>query len=550
MPIIRALGLLLLGLTVVAAQQPNPGVQKANVRPSDLCSVEGVVVKSTTGEGIKRATVQLTPLDTGLQPYSAPTESNGRFTIRDVLPGRYSIFASGDGYSQEAPQKGKRNNQMSILDLTPGKYVNGIGFRLLPPGAITGTVYDEDGDPVIRAQVRALRVVGSGTHRQVGEAGSAQTNDLGQYRIWGLEPGKYLVAAAYQSLQSNLNQQTDEVYLPTFHPSTPDTSQAGIVEVEPDAENSGNDIDLRQAHAVVIRGRVLVDSQVKSLRGTYVALTPSAAQGSYSLSTYGGPVQNDSGDFEIRGVPPGPYYLSAFWYDGSRQLYGRVPVDVSSANLDGVNFVLGTPLTLTGRFRVEGNNQIDFTRLGLWLLSVDKAMGSGSAQIRADGTFLVQNVYDGTYRVRLAGFPEEYYVKSAREGGSEVLESGLTISHGQPPSPLEITLSADGGRVDGTVAHDQNPVGGAWVVLAPNPPHRDREEMYSVKVTDDFGRFSLLGLPPGDFKLFAWEHVQGTNYTDPDFFEAFESRGTTVHVEERQPQTVQLEVITAEEQLK
>jgi hypothetical protein len=104
--------------------------------------------------------------------------------------------------------------------------------------------------------------------------------------------------------------------------------------------------------------------------------------------------------------------------------------------------------------------------------------------------------------------------------------------------------------VDGTVVHDQNPVGGAWVVLAPNPPYRDREEMYSVKVTDDFGRFSLLGLPPGDFKLFAWEHRQGTNYTDPDFLEAFESRGTTVHIEERQPQTVQLEVITTEEQLK
>jgi len=550
MPIIRALGLILLGLTVVAGQQPNPAGQKANLRPSDLCSVEGVVAKSTTGEGIKRATVQLTPLDAGLQPYSAPTESNGRFMIRDILPGRYAIFASGDGYSQEAPQKGKRNTQLSILDLTPGKYVNGISFRLLPPGAITGTVYDDDGDVVIRAQVRALRVVGSGAHRQVGEAGSAQTDDRGQYRIWGLEPGKYLVDATYQSQQSNPNQQTDEVYLPTFHPSTPDTSQASIVEVEPDTENSGNDIDLRQAHAVVIRGRVLVDSQVKSLKGTYVSLTPSTAQGSYSLSTYGSPVQNDSGDFEIRGVPPGPYNLSAFWYDGRRQLYGRVPVDVSGANLDGVNFVLGSPLTLSGRFRVDGNSQIDFTRLGLWLLAIDKAMGSGSAQIRADGTFLVQNVYDGTYRLRLAGFPEEYYVKSAREGGSEVLESGLTISHGQPPSPLEITLSADGGRVDGTVVHDQNPVGGAWVVLAPNPPYRDREEMYSVKVTDDFGRFSLLGLPPGDFKLFAWEHRQGTNYTDPDFLEAFESRGTTVHIEERQPQTVQLEVITTEEQLK
>jgi hypothetical protein len=74
--------------------------------------------------------------------------------------------------------------------------------------------------------------------------------------------------------------------------------------------------------------------------------------------------------------------------------------------------------------------------------------------------------------------------------------------------------------------------------------------MYSMKITDGFGRFSMLGLPPGDFKLFAWESVQGTNYNDPDFFQAFEGRGSRVHIEERQTQPVQLEVITAEEQLR
>jgi hypothetical protein len=103
--------------------------------------------------------------------------------------------------------------------------------------------------------------------------------------------------------------------------------------------------------------------------------------------------------------------------------------------------------------------------------------------------------------------------------------------------------------VDGSVLQGQNPVPGAWVVLAPDLPHRDREEMYSIKATDSFGRFSLSGLPPGDFKLFALEPVQGTNYTDPDFFGEFEGRGTPVHITEGQQQTVQLEVITAEEQL-
>jgi hypothetical protein len=551
MSIILALCLLQVGGIVVGGQEPNPAAPKSSEKPSDLCSVEGVVVKSTTGEGIKTVMVQLIPLGGGQQPYSTFTENNGYFIIRDIAPGRYAINATGDGYRQQASGKGKGNTQVRILDLTPGKNVSGIAFRLLPPGVITGTVYDEDGAPVTSAQVRALRVAGSGTHRQIGGVSSQRTNDLGEYRIWGLEAGQYLVAATYQRPQTNPGQQVDEVYLPTFHPSTADTSQATVVEVQPGAEVSGIDVDLRQAHAVMVRGRVMADAPLKSLRGLYVSLAPRvAAEGGYSLSNYSSSVQSDSGDFEIRGVPPGSYDLSAMWNDGKRQLFGRVQVEVGSGNLDGVTFVLGSPITLAGRFRVEGSDQFDFTRLNLWLQPIDSPMGAAGSQAKADGTFVVENVYDGNYRLRISGFPEQYYVKSAREGGSDVLESGLTISRSQPPARLEIVLSLDGGRVDGSVLQEQRPVSGALVVLAPDPPHREREEMYSMKGTDALGHFSLLGLPPGDFKLFAWEPVQGMNYTDPDFFKAFEDRGTPVHIGERQQQTVQLEVITSEEQVR
>jgi len=550
MSIVRALCLLLAGAMVVAAQEPNSAPQKSDEKPPDVCSVEGAVVKSTTGEGIKRITVQLSPIARGLQSYSALTENNGRFVIRDIAPGRYAIFASGNGYSEEAHQKGKGNTQMIILDLTPGKNVSGLALHLLPPGVITGTVYDEDGDPVIGAQVNVFRVAGGSAHRRVGGGGSGQTNDLGEYRIWGLEPGKYLVAAMYQPPQSNPGQRIDEVFLPTFHPSTPDTSQATVVEVQAGVEGSGIDVDLRQAHAVMVRGRVTVDGAAKSLRAIYVSLTPRAAEGGYSFSRYGSPVQNESGDFEIRGVPPGSYDLSAMWNDGKRQLYGRLPVEVANSNLEGVTFVLGSPFTLAGRFRVEGNDQFDFTRLGLFLQPLDSIMGGANARVKADGTFVMENVYDGSYRLHVAGFPEEYYFKSAREGGSDVLESGLTLSRTQPPAYLEIVLSADGGHVNGSVLQAQHPVSGAVVVLVPDPPHREREEMYSLNTTDALGRFSLLGLPPGDFKLFAWELVQGTNYTDPDFFKAFEDRGTPVHVGLGQQQNVQLEVITADDQLR
>ncbi len=549
--IVRVLLLLLVCAGAVAGQGSNPA-QKSNLKPSDLCTVDGVVVKSTTGEGIKRVTVQLIPLGGGQQPYSAFTENNGRFVVRDIAPGRYAIYASGNGYVEQAAENGKPGSQTRILKLSPGENTSGLAFRLVPPGVITGTVYDEDGEPVMSAQVRAMRVTGSGAHRAAGESGSEQTNDLGEYRIWGLQRGKYLVAATYRAPESGQPQPTDQVYLSTFHPSTPDASQATVVDVEPGSETSGVDVDLRQAHAVAVRGRVMVDAPMKTLKGIFVSLVPRSADGSYSFSNsanYGSPVQDDAGNFEIRGVPPGPYNVVAFWNDGRRQLGAKVPIEISSANLDDVTVLLSNPATLSGRFRVEGGSQFDFTRLSLILQSTDSTSGSDSARIKSDGTFVIPSVFDGNYRVRVFGFPEEYYVKSAQQGRTEVLLSGLTVSRSMPPSALEITLSADGGRVDGTVVHDQNPVGGAVVVLVPDPSHRDNDQMYSVKTADGLGRFSLLGLPSGDFKLFAWESVPGSNYVDPDFFEAFEARGTRVHIEEKQSQSVQLEAITAEEQL-
>ena len=545
MPVMRFLCLLFVLPTLAAAQGSPSASQRPAAKPSDLSSVAGAVVKSTTGEGIKRAAVQLIPLGGGRQPYSTLTDGNGGFTIHDVAPGRYVINATREGYVQQA--SGKGNAQVSILDLAPGKIIDGITLRLLPPGVITGFVYDEDGDPVILAHVRAWRVAGAAGQRQLNEAGSGETNDLGEYRIWGLQPGKYLLAAKYQPPQLNATQTADEVYLLTFHPSTADTSQANLIEVHPGAQVAGVDVDLRRAHAVTVRGRVVSDSSAKSLRGLRLSLEPRA--GSYSFLSYGAAVQNDAGDFEIRDVPPGSYVVSAYFSDGKQQLYGKTPAEVGGTDLDGISLVLSGPHALTGMISVEDNSQIDWRRLAVWLQSLDNGQGGEPAQLNPDGSFVLP-VYEGNYRLRAFGYPQGYYVKSARQGGREVLESGLTVSRAQPPARLEVLLSSNGARVQGAALEDEHPAAGIRVLAVPDPPRRDRVELYSMTSTDAFGRFLLSGLPPGDFKLFAWEAVPGVDYTDPDFLKSFEDRGTHLHLEEGEQQTVALEVIKAEEEIR
>jgi len=92
------------------------------------------------------------------------------------------------------------------------------------------------------------------------------------------------------------------------------------------------------------------------------------------------------------------------------------------------------------------------------------------------------------------------------------------------------------------VLHDSQPVPGALVTLVPDPPNRNRQDLFDSKISDQFGRFTLLGLPPGDFKIFAWD----SEYVYPqqlDFLKPYEDRGKSVHMEERCSQAMQLESI-------
>jgi hypothetical protein len=297
---------------------------------------------------------------------------------------------------------------------------------------------------------------------------------------------------------------------------------------------------------VTVRGRIVTEIPAKTLRGVYVsAMSRDSLRRGYGGASYGGGVQDDLGNFEIHGVPPGSYVLSAGLNDGIHFYSGRALVDVGNTNVDGLAVVVGSGGALRGRLRLSPGAEMDITRLNVYLQPAENYGGGASAQVKVDGTFVLENVFEGTYHVNVVGFPEEFYLQSARLGGADVLGPGLTISHNDPQGNLEVVLSKDGGRVDGVVLKNQGPAGGALVVLIPDPPNRGRDDLYDSKTTDPLGRFSLLGLPPGDFKLFAWEQREGLSFTDPDFLKDYEDRGLRVHIEDKKQQSIQLQVIPA-----
>ena len=511
--------------------------------PQNPCSLEGVVVKSTTGEGLRKIDVYLTSLEGEHQTLSAVTDASGRFIFTGLQPGRYALAAGGNGYPQQGFGSKRGRPAGKFLTLAPGSSEKDLEFRLTPPGVITGTVSDEDGSRVVGAQVQALRVIHSGARQQALPIGSAQTDDLGQYRIHGLEPGHYLIAASYQRQIMGAATNND-AYLPTFYPGTADFGQATPIQVSPGDEVPGIDLNLEFVHTVAVRGRVVSEAPVKDFRGTWVnLLRRDSLTMALAGAVNGGAAADGEGNFEIRGVPPGSYLLFAAVNNGTHSYAGRTFAEVGSADLEGVTVAVGPGVTIHGQVRLAGGAELDLSRLGVSLQAADNFGGGGAARVAADGTFALGNISDGTYRVNANGFPEEFYLQSATYGGVEALAGGMTVTHDDASSSLELVLSSDGGRVDGIALKDHQPVANAMVVLVPDPPNRGRNDLYSAKSTDALGRFSLLGLPPGDFKLFAWEQRDGVSFADPDFIADYEDLGTRVHITAKDQQSVPLQVI-------
>ncbi len=425
--------------------------------------------------------------------------------------------------------------------LAPGAHPQNLLFRLTPAGVISGTVRDADGVPIMDAAVVAVHPGFFDNRRQLFPGGEARTDDRGAYRIYPLLPGKYTVMVNYQ----RRGEDRYVTYLPTFFPGTPDPHEAQWIDLAPGQEVAEIDVSLTEARGACVRGSVTNLVPSKNSTVAYVRLIPVQSpladqllSGNYGASTIG-----QEGEFQICGVPPGDYIADADYGDGEKQYRGRTRVDVASGDINGVSIPLAPSFNIHGRVRTDLQFSFDFSRVSIWLHSTDQTGGGAGGKMEADGTFVLQDVYEGNYRLQIAGY-EEFYVKSAQWAGTDVLEDGLKADPSQAAQPLDVLLSANGGRIDGAVMDGQKPVAGAVVAFVPEPAHRQRDELYSLTRTDAQGRFSLRGLPPGDFALFAFEKLNPFDLKDPEFLRQYARYAKAVHVRERQQQSIDLELIS------
>ena len=327
--------------------------------------------------------------------------------------------------------------------------------------------------------------------------------------------------------------------MPTYYPGTPDVAAAAALDVQPGAQLRGIDFVLSKARAVRVRGRVTRPAEMP--RGDVSLMLqprgPASALGG-SRSAVIGP----QATFEFRGVTPGAYTLVAMVMDGDRMLSTRHPVDVGNANVENLNVVVTSGVEVTGQ--VHGLNVAGARVVLRPRDAAGGAFGSTPAGgIKENGAFALAGVAPDVYTLQIFGLPEGYWVKSVRLGEEDALENGLDLTRGAAP-PVSVVVAPNAGQVEGVVIDAKGqPAPGLTVALVPEARRRGREELYDNATTDQYGRFAVRNIEPGEYKLFVWEEVEPGAWLDPDFLRPVESEGRTVVIREGSRESVELKVL-------
>jgi hypothetical protein len=401
----------------------------------------------------------------------------------------------------------------------------------------------------------------------------AETNDLGEYRLFGLSPGFYFVSAIPRErpriegdryvvpvIPSNANNnqsviRTDvagvlatgsldpaafarDTYMTTYYSGTTDPGLATPVNLQPGTTALGIDLSLSSVPTVRVRGKVINGPTGQPLQSASINLEPVAQTGDGVTAS----TQANAGSFELSGVPAGSYYLSGTGGGPAQRLFARVLISVADHDLENLSVILQPGKTLTGRMVIQGGPPS--ATPGGPRVALVLNPGYSLPPQGPEGRFVVRDVRDGDYTLRLLA-PPNAFIKEARFGAVNALD-GIHVEGDLQGQQLEIVVSYNTASVEALVVDDrQRPAAGVVLMAIPDAARRNRSDLYRSATTDASGRARLQGLSPGDYKLFAAEGIDVSSWQDPSLIRTFENRGELIHLSEGANTTAIVKLIPA-----
>jgi protocatechuate 3,4-dioxygenase beta subunit len=555
----------------------------------------GVLSSETLREGAQRLEQRRAarmPVS-GPPMYSVTTDSKGRFAFRNlaaaipqdaVNPDAYRLYARADRYvlqewGLEASNTPTSLDAPVLLNLRRAATVT---FRLTPLAEIGGWIKDPDGHPLPGLKVLLLREGFYWTgDRRFRDPMETTTDESGHYRLTGIAPGHYYIAAGGPPLTKGRpkDEPLTTVYPWTWYPGVSEPSQASPIALLPGMYMNTFDLLLTPRKPLRISGRVIDDKTGRPTDSAFVSLTEELPFEpvyhrlimSASRQTMSNP---EDGTFEFTGLNAGFYRLGVGLSDDPvSQLRGPVLRDgsaavvVSDSDVDEVELRVNVG-SLSGRFLIIGNKPlteadppfppvVSVIRRGqpqpggpmLHMYAASCKQSIQAAGVRADiseGTFEMIPPPFGSYRFYVPNLPGNFYVDETRVNGTLVTDGLLDIPTGID-NHIEFMLSPDGGEIQGTVLDEHLvPQAGVRGLLLPDlPPPRAIGSNSREFVTDAQGEFILHGIAPGHYRLFAWKDVDQYGYFDPELIGRSRPDATSVTIVRGGRLQVTVEIIKA-----
>jgi protocatechuate 3,4-dioxygenase beta subunit len=562
-------------------QIPRPGENRRLGPPRDTAPaptgtarIRGRVVSADTGAPIRRAVLRLDMRELR-QPggRTTMTDVDGRYDIRDLPAGRYTISVSKAGFV--TLQYGQRRpfEQGRPLEIADAQLLQGVDFALPRGGVITGRIVDEFGDAVAGAMVSALRYQNIRGRRRLTPTGQVdQTNDLGQYRVYGLPPGEYYVSGILRNQPFLMEDAQDTSgYTPTYFPGSASPAEAQRVSV-PIGEEALADFALIPARLVKLTGTVL-DSGGRPVTRGMVRLTQSdEVLGFFMANQPVGRIRDD-GAFTIGGVAPGSYNLVVNsrdfgdQFDDAGMEFARMPVSVGDEDLAGLLITTTKGATATGQIVFENAPpSSEPTNVRVLLSPVDFegagfGMGpGGGGRVNADWTFELRNLF-GRFTVNVVGLQggatrsaapgvqtggSAWQVKAVYLGGQDIVDSGFEGRGQQRITGLQIVMTNQQTELSGTVTDAKSQTLKDYVVVA-FPEDETKWTLPSMRYIrtarpDQDGTYRLNGLPPGEYLAAAVEYIETGSTGDPEILARLRAAATSVRLEEGEKKVLGLKL--------
>jgi carboxypeptidase family protein len=457
------------------------------------------------------------------------TDDAGVFDFTELPAGRYTVAVSKSGFVSLSYGQRRPLQAGTPLQLGDGQQLRNVDFQLPRGSVIGGRVADEDGEPMAGVAIRVMRYQYLQGERRLMPAGGGQTDDKGQFRVWGLMPGDYYVNATSRGgfpggfgpggrggfggrgggpgFQQAAGNESDAVnYAPTYYPGVSSVNDAKPVSLALSQELLDINFSMQLVRMSRLIGHVTNPDGSPTTSGQVNLLLESGGRGNQIGAAFGGRIEWD-GAFAINNVPPGRYLLRARGDDTETPQYATIPLTVNGgSDLDDMTVVLmpGARLSGTVMFPSAGTSPPDPTQFRITAPATDNGTfgPQPNARLDKDGKFTLDGVPAGQHFIRSAGNARGWMLKSVTAGGRDVTDTPIELRSGESIGNITVVFTDKVNEINGSVTSDQGAPASEYTVLAfSTDPSLWRPQSREIATArpDQTGQYRIRTLPPGEY---------------------------------------------------